>query len=157
MKKLKLNQKGFTIIEVMIVLVIAGLIMVIVFLAVPALQRNQRNTASRQEAANILAGANELSNNNNGRIPGDPPSTPAADAAEILANANAKTVTVLTIEGNTGTTAPTITSPVRAVLRTGSKCNATGDATVAGSSRQIALLYGIENNAGTLKIVCQAS
>jgi len=35
---------GFTIIEVMIVLAIAGTILAIVFIAVPALQRNTRNT-----------------------------------------------------------------------------------------------------------------
>jgi prepilin-type N-terminal cleavage/methylation domain-containing protein len=44
MKKLLKNEQGFTIIEVMIVLVIAAVIMLIVFLAVPALQRNSRNT-----------------------------------------------------------------------------------------------------------------
>jgi prepilin-type N-terminal cleavage/methylation domain-containing protein len=38
-KKLSKKEKGFTIIEVMIVLAIAGLIMLVVFLAVPALQR----------------------------------------------------------------------------------------------------------------------
>jgi prepilin-type N-terminal cleavage/methylation domain-containing protein len=40
---LKHRRGGFTIIEVMIVLAIAGLILLIVFLAVPALQRNSRN------------------------------------------------------------------------------------------------------------------
>jgi prepilin-type N-terminal cleavage/methylation domain-containing protein len=34
------RQQGFTIIEVLIVLAIAALILLIVFLAVPALQRN---------------------------------------------------------------------------------------------------------------------
>jgi prepilin-type N-terminal cleavage/methylation domain-containing protein len=37
-------RTGFTIIEVMIVLAIAGLILLIVFLAVPALEREARNT-----------------------------------------------------------------------------------------------------------------
>ncbi|MDQ3065292.1 MAG: prepilin-type N-terminal cleavage/methylation domain-containing protein, partial [bacterium] len=40
LSRIKNNNKGFTIIEVLIVLAIAGLIMLIVFLAVPALQRN---------------------------------------------------------------------------------------------------------------------
>ena len=53
MKNLLTKKKvsGFTIIEVMIVLAIAGLIMVIVFIAVPQLQRNQRDNA-RQNIAN---------------------------------------------------------------------------------------------------------
>ena len=36
------KESGFTIVEVMIVLAIAGLILAIVFIAVPALQRNAR-------------------------------------------------------------------------------------------------------------------
>ena len=48
MKELKLNysenKKGFTIIEVVLVLAIAGLIFLMVFLALPALQRSQRDS-----------------------------------------------------------------------------------------------------------------
>ena len=49
------SSKGFTIIEVLIVLAIAGLILAIVFLAVPALQRGQRNNARKQEASRVAA------------------------------------------------------------------------------------------------------
>jgi prepilin-type N-terminal cleavage/methylation domain-containing protein len=38
------NKKGFTIIEVVLVLAIAALIFLMVFSALPALQRNQRDT-----------------------------------------------------------------------------------------------------------------
>ncbi|MCY4088545.1 MAG: type II secretion system protein [Candidatus Saccharibacteria bacterium] len=51
----KLNRQGFTIVEVMIVLAIAGLILAVVFIAVPALQRNQRNGARRNDVAYIKA------------------------------------------------------------------------------------------------------
>ncbi|HWB38791.1 MAG TPA: type II secretion system protein [Candidatus Saccharimonadales bacterium] len=69
---LKLNKsdnKGFTIIETMIVLAIAGLILLIVFLAVPALQRNARNTQRKNDAASILAGVSSFISNNNGNPP----------------------------------------------------------------------------------------
>ncbi|OGL30366.1 hypothetical protein A3D14_02960 [Candidatus Saccharibacteria bacterium RIFCSPHIGHO2_02_FULL_47_12] len=69
LKQLKKNSAGFTIIEVLIVLAIAGLIMLIVFLAVPALQRNSRNTAIRNDASSSLSGANEFVTNNNGSLP----------------------------------------------------------------------------------------
>jgi prepilin-type N-terminal cleavage/methylation domain-containing protein len=49
------NTKGFTIIEVMIVLAIAGLIILIVLLAVPALQRNSRNTARKNDAQAMVS------------------------------------------------------------------------------------------------------
>ncbi len=67
---MKLNQKksteGFTIIEILIVLVIAGLIMLIVFLAVPALQRNSRNTQRKNDVARLLGAVSENMNNNSG-------------------------------------------------------------------------------------------
>jgi prepilin-type N-terminal cleavage/methylation domain-containing protein len=67
--KLKKQNEGFTIIEVLIVLAIAGLIMLIVFLAVPALQRNSRNTQRRNDVQAILGSFQEYSNNNNGQLP----------------------------------------------------------------------------------------
>jgi prepilin-type N-terminal cleavage/methylation domain-containing protein len=65
----KKRQEGFTIIEVLIVLAIAALILLIVFLAVPALQRNSRNTSIKTDAANILAGINDYIGNNQGQVP----------------------------------------------------------------------------------------
>ncbi len=63
------SQKGFTIIEVMIVLAIAGLILLIVFLAVPALQRNARNTQRKNDVAGVLGAVSTYISNNNGNAP----------------------------------------------------------------------------------------
>lgn len=63
------KEKGFTIIEVLIVLAIAGLILLVVFLAVPALQRNARNTQRKEDVASIMGGISEFVNNNGGRLP----------------------------------------------------------------------------------------
>jgi prepilin-type N-terminal cleavage/methylation domain-containing protein len=68
-KHLSTNHSGFTIIEVLIVLAIAGLIMVVVFLAVPNLQRSQRNTARKQDASDILTAADNQVSNANGSMP----------------------------------------------------------------------------------------
>lgn len=57
------TAKGFTIIEIMIVLSIAGLILLIVFLAVPALQRNSRNYQRRQAATHVAAELDEYKGN----------------------------------------------------------------------------------------------
>ena len=43
------HRKGFTIIEVVLVLAIAGLIFLMIFIAFPALQRGQRNTQRRRD------------------------------------------------------------------------------------------------------------
>ena len=64
----RLQRDGFTIIEVMIVLVIAAVIILIVFLAVPALQRNSRNNQRKNDVAKIAAAINEYKNNAN-RLP----------------------------------------------------------------------------------------
>ena len=62
-------SEGFTIIETMIVLAIAALIMLIVFLAVPALQRAQRNTATKNDASRIAAAVSTFVSNANGELP----------------------------------------------------------------------------------------
>lgn len=65
----KRRTSGFTIIEVMIVLAIAGLIMVIVFIAVPQLQRQQRNESRRSVMNRIVTEVNNYSSNNQGGVP----------------------------------------------------------------------------------------
>lgn len=71
MKNLSKRQKpsGFTIIEVMIVLAIAGLIMVIVFIAVPQLQRNQRDNARQNVVNRLKAEMDTYASNNQGKYP----------------------------------------------------------------------------------------
>lgn len=47
------NKQGFTIIEVVLVLAIAGLIFLMVFVALPTLQRSQRDTARRNDMSRV--------------------------------------------------------------------------------------------------------
>ena len=63
------NKKGFTIIEVVLVLAIAGLIFLMVFIALPALQRSQRNTQREDDISRFLTAANDYQTNNNGKTP----------------------------------------------------------------------------------------
>ena|SRR5665213_801907 len=65
----KSNSEGFTIIEIMIVLVIAGLILLIVFLAIPALQRNARNTQRKNDVGAVATSINNFITDNNGLLP----------------------------------------------------------------------------------------
>lgn len=67
------RTKGFTLIEIVIVLAIAGLIFVIVFLAVQQAQRSRRDTQRRSDASRAFAALKTYRGNNNGGIPlGDP-------------------------------------------------------------------------------------
>lgn len=68
MKKHNLYQ-GFTIIEVVLVLAIAGLIFLMIFLGLPALQRSQRNTARKQDYSKIASAIQTYKANNKGEFP----------------------------------------------------------------------------------------
>ena len=69
MSKQELKQKGFTIIEVVLVLAIAALIFLMVFIALPALQRNQRDTQRRTDAGTFVSQIQNYSTNHKGAIP----------------------------------------------------------------------------------------
>lgn len=142
----KRNQKGFTIIEVLIVLAIAGLIMLVVFLAVPALQRNSRNTAIKNDVQNVLGGVSESLGANSGVGPKD--ITSAADGTITYANTNPTTIKV-----QAGTTvsstaaAPAAAAPALAtiVVSRGFKCSGTA------SARTYSALYSLESATGTIR------
>lgn len=65
------KKEGFTIIEVVLVLAIAGLIFLMVFIALPALQRNQRDTARKTDVGTVASAYTTYTNNNRGSVPAD--------------------------------------------------------------------------------------
>ncbi len=72
MKSLRRAKKlyaGFTIIEVMIVLAIAGLILVSVLVVVPQVQRNQRNETRKSTLTRIATEIGNYEGNNVGKLP----------------------------------------------------------------------------------------
>jgi len=162
--KLTKKDQGFTIIEVLIVLAIAGLILLIVFLAVPALQRNSRNTQYRSEATRLLSTTSEFVNNNGGALPAASVNTtsPPNDASKVFALANTKNITTLTIVASGTVTAqsPTLTNAI--LVSGGVKCGAQGGASVTptvtgASARSIVLIYAVENADGSVNAQCTES
>lgn len=65
----KSKQQGFTIIEVMIVLAIGALILVVVLIAIPQLQANQRNSARQNVISRVMTELSAYAGNNNGEYP----------------------------------------------------------------------------------------
>ena len=63
------QKPAFTIIEVVLVLAIAGLIFLMVFIALPALQRNQRDTQKKNDIGRVLTALQSYQSNNRGSIP----------------------------------------------------------------------------------------
>jgi prepilin-type N-terminal cleavage/methylation domain-containing protein len=134
-KLLRKQEKGFTIIEVLIVLAIAGLIMLIVFLAVPALQRNSRNSQRTNDASRSAAAVNECLNNNNGKV---------ASCSSFTA---AKLSDYITIADNQQLTAATAADVNEMYLEFGKKCTSDGTgATGGGGSRSFVITYKVETS-----------
>lgn len=164
----KPNNQGFTIIEVMIVLAIAGLILLIVFLAVPALQRAQRNSGRKSDAGHINTAVNDFVSNNNGTLPGGTTgATWAADCGTILNDAgnltqytsgNSFACSASALANGTlnkfdeeygDTTAPSGIKGQGMVLDEDAQCPTSGSTPVAATSpTQAALLYTVEVNGG---------
>ena len=133
LNKIKKDNKGFTIIEVLIVLAIAGLILLVVFLAVPALQRNSRNTQVRNAASSIAGAGNEFIANNNGKLPTTV--TISGDTA--------------TISGATGTSSNTtkvtenLPTTSSLLIQDSKKCS--GNTAVNGSTREFVVTFNVES------------
>lgn len=147
LQNIKNRKEGFTIIEVLIVLAIAGLILLVVFLAVPALQRNSRNTQRKNEVANILGAISEYTNNNSGTLPDSTTFATALQNAK-LSLYNGK-VTLSTADSNT-------TDPSNVQVRMSAKCSGSDSTTTGASARQFVAMYTVETGGGTQKI-CQES
>lgn len=154
------RQQGFTIIEVLIVLAIAGLIMVVVFLAVPALQRSGRNNALNTDANNILTAVGNYSSNNGGTLPAALSATaPSGGSITIGSSGNTETAKVdsgvKTVQIDAGATPITATAAnigvMEVVTGTAGTCNATGTGLgSAGSPRSYAVLFVAESGSGPI-------
>lgn len=63
-------KKGFTIIEVSLVLAIGGLIFLMVFVALPSLQRSQRDSRRRDDVIQLVEEIKKYEMNNRSALPG---------------------------------------------------------------------------------------
>lgn len=142
----KKKQEGFTIIEVLIVLAIAGLIMLIVFLAVPALQRNARNTARNNDANLLTSAVNECLSNRNG----NPAACQSIATTAVSAPAARELTDAPTYDATAGTGMGT-GSTTGAIWRFGRTCDASGNPTATGATaRQFAVVYQVEGGSGNV-------
>lgn len=157
--KIKNRNEGFTIVETLIVLAIAGLIILIVLLAVPALQRSSRNSNIKTDASAIETGISDYESNNNGGLPSTltgPNSTGdvTIGGGSVTSNAKVQASDVITFESartgptySANTTTPgTNIGPGQIVVDTKWSCD--GGPTGSANSRAIAIFYPIESNSG---------
>lgn len=86
MKNLLKNKQGFTIIEVVLVLAIAALIMLMVFIALPALQRSQRDTQRKDDVSRLQAAISSYTSNNRGKSPFGPAADGGSNTETFINN-----------------------------------------------------------------------
>ena len=144
-KQLK-DAKGFTIIEVALVLAIAGLIFLVVFLALPALQRSQRDTARRQDAGRIISGLQNCMADNQGDLT-NCYGTGAGGINGPVASSyyiGGKLSQITTID-TSKTTSPGANDNSIANVVQGGSCNGTTIATGGNSSKNAAVVVNIES------------
>ena len=157
LRNIKKNyQSGFTIIEVLIVLAIAGLIMVAVFTAVPALQRSSRNSSQKAAGAQIMASISAYVANHNGVLPTTQTNVASAVAdykpgniltANIYYSPSTTLSTAITSGSIGATGSATSITDTSAVFQSGVVCDATATnfTTTGASTRSYVLLYAIES------------
>lgn len=138
LSKLKKSQsEGFTIIEVMIVLAIAALILLIVLLAVPALQRNSRNTALKNDASAVSAGVNEYKSNNDG-------ANPTGISATQVTGGGATSPVSIKLQGGTGVSATATPGVGNIGYVLAGACPGS-----TANGRSVAIYYTIEQSGGS--------
>lgn len=149
----KQTLKGFTIIEVVLVLAIAGLIFLMVFVALPALQAGQRDTARKQDVGTVSSAVTSYTNNNRGDFPDSGElqtqlvmtGTPGNDATFENLSTNINDVTI--VSDQSGDLSETVEDGQIVVFK-GYKCDtvaAQGSVNlVEGTVRQFATIVRLE-------------
>jgi len=153
------KQEGFTIIEVLIVLAIAGLILLIVFLAVPALQRSSRNTSRRNDVASILGAVSEYTNNTNGTFPASGTVSSAFSTAQPSLGYYTTPANVTWVNQSSAIAPLDPGDLDKVVVANYAKCNAAGTAAVTqgATTRSVVAVYDVEGSGGAKVAQCKES
>ena len=142
----QLKQKGFTIIEVVLVLAIAALIFLMVFIALPALQRNQRDTARKTVLGKVASAVTTYQSNNRGNQPGS-----GMDLKGYVDGSDATPDTVIdsqyTVKVSTSLTSVDDTNPDTSTVQvvTHAKCGTDNKPVSSPSARNAAIIMRMEN------------
>ncbi len=143
------QNKGFTIIEVVLVLAIAALIFLMIFVALPALQRGQANTARKNDASTIASAINTYRTNNSGRLPSN-----AADLESYIDElSQLDTSNIGWVASGGGTISDLEGALDTATVYGRAKCD--GNEAVGGSNKQAAVITVLETSANNFTAFCQ--
>jgi prepilin-type N-terminal cleavage/methylation domain-containing protein len=154
----KQTLKGFTIIEVVLVLAIAGLIFLMVFIALPALQSGQRDTARKNDASIVASAVTNSVNNNRGKFPDTAKvstelGTTTVDGETTYSKLSSNITSVVVVTGDSAGNKAVADGEI--TVYKGLKCNGTTGSggnqkavLAAGSARQLAITTKLEGGSG---------
>ena len=164
------KTKGFTIIEVVLVLAIAGLIFLMVFIALPALQRSQRDSARKSEVGTVVSAIQSYQSNNRNAIPtaasivqyvgGTGTTLDSGTTITVVQQSYVATTLSASLGTGVGATGSTLyDSQIK--IWFGSKCpdpssNAPNDL-IRGTTKEAAVVTALESGPSTGSIYCQAT
>jgi prepilin-type N-terminal cleavage/methylation domain-containing protein len=139
------TRKGFTIIEVVLVLAIAGLIFLMVFVALPALQRSQRDQARKTDVSAVASAVTSFTSNNRGKFPEEDDLHDYAETSDNIQEIKVRT---------SGDTRPIDVNEVNedtVLVTEGTKCStssASSQELLDGTARQFTVVTKLESGQG---------
>lgn len=151
------SRSGFTIIETLLVLAVAGLILLIVLMLVPQLQRTSRNNMRKQDVSSILDHVSTYLTNNSGNMPDTSTFLQGSklkyyDASSVDFSSDVAVGISLRAQqrGTGGGSTVTNTSVDSVWIYNYRKCLPAGNSATptAAGYRDIVAVYGIENSGG---------
>ncbi|HET7060449.1 MAG TPA: prepilin-type N-terminal cleavage/methylation domain-containing protein [Candidatus Saccharimonadales bacterium] len=154
------SQSGFTIVETIIVLAIAGIILLIVLLAIPVLKRNSTNNQRTQDVQTVLQAVSTYELNHSGTIPNTVNlhnflNTYEKNKLTYYDLNNRNSIRVSTPNAtDTLQTYPPVTTPItldNMLVNNHAKCVPGGTATNQGAGySDVVALYAIETASGSV-------
>ena len=132
----------------MLVLAIAGLIFLIVFLALPALQRSQRDTQRKQDLSRFLSQLTQYQSNHQGGVPAGATNWSSFVSAYLTNNGASwsdpqKGSYSLTVNASGTTTAPSSTIGTVTIYQSAT-CDSSGVPASSSNTRDVAVAMTLE-------------
>ena len=158
------RTNGFTIIEVVLVLAIAGLIFLMVFIALPALQASQRDTARKNDVSAIASTVTTYTSNNRGNFPtaNDLTGSTGGNSGVFVTIGSTGYVSTTSVSTNTdklevqsaGSTSAAV-SDGEVTITPGTQCGSTGSAS-AGTATESLTTTGVSARSFTVVTYIEA-
>lgn len=154
----QIKSRGFSIIEVVLVLAIAGLIFLAVFIALPALQANQRDSDRKRDVSTIVTGINDYRAGNKQKFPttqqltGNTAGDPTNESSWVKNISSNTTAVVVNTTAGAGQLNEATLTDGKIVVTQRSTCGSVSKTAVtltAGTTQQFTVVTRLEAGGGS--------